>query len=301
MIAVRQRLACFVWAAVAVAMAPMTASADDAPAVDARPVVPALDTVYLGDGRVLRGAVVDVVPHVALEFQLANGELVVIPHEQVMRFERGPRVPVAPLPRPDAAARRVKSAGWVHIDTPTTASLERAEPYGPQPGAWVTVCVAPCDRPLPTDGAYRIVGAGLKTSDAFGLGMIDGESATLHVHGASPAGFHAGIATLVAGPSLALATTVAIVLVGSVARSEPLSDGERTAVELSLGAGLVSALVGAALLVVNASTSVSQDVVPVPSGTASLLPRLGPREGTLEGTRAALRPVAEAPLVTLHF
>jgi hypothetical protein len=272
--------------ALAVALAlPARALADDAPS----------DAVYLADGRVLHGTVVDVIPNVALELQLANGDLAVVPREQVMRFEH---TASPPKPRLEGPSRTVRSAGWVHIDAPTTTSLEWSNPHGREPGGWVTVCAGPCDRPLPTDGAYRISGEGLKTSDAFALGVDPGESETLHVHGASRAASKAGLLTLIVGPALAIATSFAIVMVGPVAKSEPLDDGGRTAIEVSLGAGLASALVGAGLLLANTTTSVSQDVVPLASGPTGSLPSHGAREAA---TAAAPRLIAGAPLFTLRF
>src|SRR5258708_2938290 len=52
----------------------------------------------------------------------------------------------------------------VHIDSPSAVDLEHDDG-----SKWVVVCTSPCDKALPASGEYRINGAGVRASSAFGI------------------------------------------------------------------------------------------------------------------------------------
>jgi hypothetical protein len=217
--------------------------------------------VYLADGRVLRGKFVDVTAGVGVQVRVAvstsEGEVVTIPRQDVMRFERTPSTgPVSSGPhlsKPDGP----RSGGWVHLEAQDGAILQRVGTGG----AWVSVCATPCDRALPVDGVYRIDGSDLKASTPFALSVKPGEYESLRVSGASRGAFTAGIVTLAVGPAIGIGVTLAIVGGNLASDSGGVHGTERTVMDLSLGAAAVSVVVGIGLLVFNASTGVSQDVV----------------------------------------
>lgn len=82
---------------------------------------------------------------------------------------------VAPAPQPPG------ELGIVHLETSDDVELEMQ-----QSGQWITVCHAPCNRPLPLDANYRINGSGIRTSAPFRLQrgatnlLVDASSSTLH-------------------------------------------------------------------------------------------------------------------------
>ena len=223
---------------------------------------PEPDVVYLTDGGILRGTVVEVIPDVEVRIRLATGEVTVVPRRSILHFEH-----LAPVPEEVALApfHASRAVSWVHIEDADEATLEHS---GPDQG-WMAVCSAPCDRALPTDGIYRIVGPRLQTSRAFALGARGGEYETLHVHGGSHRAVTGGILLLALGPPLSL--SVAFSMVG-VSRLEgdgaPLTPVERTVEQASLLAGGIAAVAGVVMIFTNLSTGVSQTVLPAPPTSA---------------------------------
>jgi hypothetical protein len=272
------------------AFAPGLARADESAAGGPDDVV-----VYLLDGRVVRGRLVDMAPGVGMRIRTqdatelaspdsaaqpgadpgADGEVHVIPRQEIMRFERLPvpasasqgappegspsQASVAQGAAPDRTVARStpRPTGWVHLEGEGAAVVQRAHTNG----TWTGVCIAPCDRALPLDGVYRIDGRGLKTSTPFALRAGPGDYETLRVHGASRGAFTAGVVLLAAGPAAGTGVTLAVVGLHSANGSGPLQGTDRTVVDVSLGAAAASAVIGIGLLILNASTGVSQDVV----------------------------------------
>jgi hypothetical protein len=283
--ALRPARAAVVAAALAL-LAPGLAHADDTAAAGPDDVV-----VYLVDGRVARGRFVDMTPGVGMRIRTqdatelgspeapadpgTDGEVHMIPRQEIMRFERlpapAPTSQAAPAegspsqasiaqgtaPGGTAARNRPRPTGWVHLEGEDAAVVARAHTSG----AWTGVCAAPCDRALPLDGVYRIEGRGLKTSTPFALRAGPGDYETLRVHGASRGAFTAGVVLLAAGPAAGIGVTLGVVGQHLASGSGPLQGTDRTVVDVSLGAAAASVVIGIGLLVLNASTGVSQDVV----------------------------------------
>ncbi len=213
------------------------------------------DVVYLADGRVLRGTIVEATPDVGVRIRLPTGEVLAVARRELLHFEH-----TAPPPEehPSEAARAAHPpAGWVHIEGSEGATLEHA---GRGPG-WVPVCSSPCNKAVPTGGVYRIVGPDLKTSNAFSLNVRDGEYETLHVHGASHSATTGGIVILAVGLPLSLTVAFGAVGYSALEGRGSLSPVARTVEQTSLLAGAISTLFAAGLLVANLTTDVSQTVV----------------------------------------
>lgn len=313
------------------AFAPGLARADDSAAGGPDDVV-----VYLVDGRVVRGRLVDLAPGVGMRVRTqdatglappdspgepgADGEVHEIPRQEIMRFERLPSsgsapqgplpegspsvsvAPVAPAPPLDgSAARRTPPTGWVHLEGEDAAVVQRAHTSG----AWTGVCTAPCDRALPLDGVYRIDGPGLKTSTPFALRAGPGDYETLRVHGASRGAFTAGVVLLAAGPAAGIGVTLGVVGLHIANGSGPLRGTDRTVVDLSLGAAAASVVIGIGLLVLNASTGVSQDVVaprqPLPPDDAKAPAWSDAGPGAARSAAQAPTPIIGVPLIAGRF
>jgi|HubBroStandDraft_1064217.scaffolds.fasta_scaffold133323_2 hypothetical protein len=105
----------------------------------------------------------------------------------------------------------------VHIDAPAPVDLEASHPDG----TWVTVCSSPCDRGVPSDGAYRIRGAGIAMSSTFRLQAGDlraGERLTMRVDPSSGGRAGGVVLTVVGVVGLApIAGVTALIAVGEIA------------------------------------------------------------------------------------
>jgi hypothetical protein len=143
--------------------------------------------------------------------------------------------------------------------------------------AWDTICTAPCDVAAPTDGAYRVAGAGYRPSALFALRTHAGESETLRVRPASKARYVIGWVALGAG-SAGVAVPLGIVFsypfLALAGLTPTFSKTEITGLVIAGGAGLVVGGTGLALVLGNRSTTVEQEVdrPPVPQVTAIQVP-----------------------------
>lgn len=128
------------------------------------------------------------------------------------------------------------------------------------------VCQSPCDKPVPGDVKYTVVGG--RPSSSFTLVGDDGHAA-LSVHKASSGKFWAGVG--VAGLGAGLIGAGIGVLVYGVNHKTPIAGNDGTDTDtaytdrMSLGAGLcvagvVAAVVGTYYIINNASTKVRGDV-----------------------------------------
>jgi hypothetical protein len=97
----------------------------------------------------------------------------------------------------------------VHVDSPSAVDLEHDDG-----SKWVVVCTSPCDKALPASGEYRINGAGVRASSAFGI--EPGSKRTLSVEPGS-SGAHTGalVVTIVGGVGLLPAVGVSVLVLGA--------------------------------------------------------------------------------------
>jgi hypothetical protein len=268
---------------------------------------PEPDVLYRTDGGVLRGTVVEIIPDVEVQIRLATGVVVTIARPYILHFEHLAPAPVEAALPPAAAHVSTGARGWVHIENSEEATLEHA---GSEHG-WIAVCSSPCDKALPTDGMYRIVGPNLETSRAFALGARGGEYETLHVHGGSHRAVTSGILVLALGVPLSLSLAFSMVGVSRLGSGGPLTPTERTIEQSSLLAGGVAALAGAAMILTNLGTDVSQTVMPAPPTSpvppygggagASTLGKEARQDARTLGAAIPPAPAIETPLFAVRF
>ncbi|HEY1694582.1 MAG TPA: hypothetical protein VGG39_20570 [Polyangiaceae bacterium] len=210
------------------------------------------DVVFLKNGGVLRGTVVDAIPDSQVRIQLATGEIATIPWGAMARLEYGKASggqPPPPPPPPPAGG----PAGTVvlHVEGADDAEVEM-RPH--DEGTWTTVCSGRCDRALPVGAAYRIAGGGMRPSKAFHL---DGSAGRVNVtvNPASTGWFVAGIVLVPVGGATMLIGGL-IGLLGDATGDQSASSSGGVAFLVGL-AGLVGGIV---LIVSNARSGVSLEV-----------------------------------------
>jgi hypothetical protein len=222
------------------------------------------DVIYMRNGGILRGTIIDAIPGAQARIQLATGEIATVPWPDIGRIEHGSETPrpttPSPVPPPPRPPLRSSATVWVHMEGPDEARLQE-DTTGD--GNWQTVCAPPCDAQLPVAPDYRIEGGGLKTSSVFKIAGAPGEHVTITVNGGSKAWFVLGIVITPIGGLLALIGSV-IGLAGSVAASEP-GAGQQAANNVAATGWVTfavggAALVGGILLIINnAKTSTTQE------------------------------------------
>jgi hypothetical protein len=239
------------------------------------------DVVYLKNGGILRGTIIDAVPNERVRMQLATGEIATVAWADVGRIEHGgdgskttvttPGASAA-TPAPAAAADKgtlspAQSLVWVHIEGSDDAQLEQ-DTSGQDD--WAVVCSAPCDKQLSTGYWYRISGGGIRASKQFALQGTPGQRETLTVSPASKGWFIVGVVAVPVGAIVAYFGLI-FGLVGSAASwaTESTANGTQTTqAPAGLAAtgwtmfalGAVAAVGGLVLTIANWKTGVSQDI-----------------------------------------
>jgi hypothetical protein len=248
------------------------ATAQPQPASRALAASPGSDVIYLKNGGILRGTIIDAIPNAQARIQLATGEIATVPWSEVSRFEHAstaPAAPAAPAPAPPPASRSEPSKReaapvglTVHIDSPSAVELQHKGPLnggsdGETP-TWHTVCSSPCDRRLPSEGHYRIVGDGARPSRDFMLPEGTG-TVTLAVSPSSSGWFVGGIVLMSVG-GITMLVGLLIGLVGSLASTVDSSGTAQdwaTGGWAAFGLGAAGLIVGIIALASNVHTGVT--------------------------------------------
>ena len=239
------------------------------------------DVIYMKNGGILRGTIIDAIPDAQARIQLATGEIATVPWQAIDRIEHGstgsgrpsPPAPAPAPPTPGPPAPRVYAPSamvWVHVEGADGAILEMDRASD---GTWETACRAPCDVQVPVTAEYRVGGSMLKQSGVFRLRGQQGDRVTVTVSGGSKAWLVVGI---VITPVAGLVTLVAALvgLAGSVQASAGAAGCYNGTCAQANGdasnaatVGWVTALIGAAvtvggiiLIANNAKTGVTVDL-----------------------------------------
>jgi hypothetical protein len=251
------------------------------------------DAVYLKDGGMIRGTIIEVIPGNHASVQLADGRIATIRWDMVDHIDRGtaakPPVttpPPAALP-PAATPPPAASMVMVHIDADADVILEQQVAGGRWAGGeWRDVCQAPCDMSLPTNTMYRVGGPGVKSSRPFSI-EASGGKAVLDVHGASSGAFAGGIVLVSLGP-LAILVGSLVALVGAAENASDCSfvssscsssrgDGLVAGGLVTLGIGVAATVIGGVLIGTNSRTKVGQPLAGVAKlSEKDILKTLGP-------------------------
>jgi hypothetical protein len=230
-------------------------SAPPAAAQAARPSVASAgtDAIYLKNGGMHRGTIIDAIPGSQARIQLATGEIATVPWSEVARIEHASAAPAAappvqpaqPAPSPGAARAPAGTEGGVllHIESPATVSLQRPIPgtEGKRPD-WLTVCTSPCDARVPP-GRYRIAGDGVRPSGDFVVPAT--AQATLTVSPGSKGWFVGGIVLLSVGAPVLLVG----LLIGAVSSIIATADAPNPTADDWAHGGWTAAFLGGAAMI----------------------------------------------------
>lgn len=308
------RRACL--AAVCVLVSAATARADDTPApaeptVAPPPVPPAAskgtDTIYLKNGGIVRGTIVEAIPDRPARIQLVTGEIWSIGWTYVDHVVVGSGASSAPPASAGPSAPpgpAVPSGPMVrlHVESPRKVEI-MGHPLDGSP--WVTVCSGACDKLVPLGWEYETNAEGVKSSPPFVLKADAGGTATVHVDPGDKSAFSFGVAGLGVG---AVAAVVGLVVtnVGAqghnttttngVTTTQPVDPATLPAGIVTLSIGALMAIIGGIVAVENSSTTVTQVS---PRTAQAALPPLHFVDAPREGLR--LPDVATSTLVDLRF
>src|ERR1700722_11812890 len=220
------------------------------------------DAVYMKNGGVVRGTLVDAVPGRPVQIQLATGEIWSIAWEFVDRV--APASAASASPGAPAASVPTGPMVRLHVDAPRNIEIsghasERAE--------WVPVCSGACDQEVPAGWEYQARGAGIKASAPFVLSADGGGARTVHVDPSDKGAFTMGIVGVCAGGPSAL-LGLRLTPIGAPGHTTQTQDGVTTTQPVSpsvlpaglvvLGVGVVITIVGGVVALNNASTTVTQ-------------------------------------------
>jgi hypothetical protein len=208
-----------------------------------------------------------------------------------------PEATSATTERTEAPAAEATAANGVvlHVTSPETVSVENSDTGS-------VVCTSPCDKTVSSSARYRIGGG--RPSPDFVLTSSNGR-ADVKVKPASPAKFWTGVGALALG-GLLIAGGVGVLVYG-VENRPAVAGGDGTETDntftdtMSVGTslailGTVSALLGGAIVLSNASTKVRGDL-----NTARLSPQVAPSARAASATAVVLPKITSAPLFTGTF
>ena len=266
------------------------------------------DVIYLKNGGLLRGTIIDAIPNSQARIQLATGEIATVPWQEINRIEQAAGKASTAASAATTKAPAAASSVWVHIEGADDVRLQQDRTGDDD---WMTVCSAPCDKELPTAFYYRVVGDGIKASSEFTLHAQPGEHESIEVHGASKAWFIIGIVAIPIGLVVAYiglfvgfigtaASTINSVNGASTTNSDNAAGVGWTMLALGLGA----AVGGLVLAIVNAKTGTTQRLGNPSPTTGLLLSDAWKRVPTWRDPSAeqrALPPVLAAPIFAGTF
>jgi hypothetical protein len=263
-----------------------------APAVP-RPV--GNDTVYLKDGGMVRGTIVDALPGAQVRIQLVTGEIDTLPWTEIDHLDRGN---TAASPGP-AAAPRYEVV--LHVEAPPGVVVQQDVTND---DGWQTVCEAPCDKALSTAFNYRVTGGGIKSSSDFTLNSsLTHEN--LVVDGASTTAFVLGVVAMAGGVVIAyvgLIVTYAGELSGAFDSGNTSTQGTVSGGLTMMGVGALAAVTGLVVAVVNGKTKVTVPTDRQQGGTRVAPSWAGvPSSSPATAERRLLPPVAGIPLFSGRF
>jgi hypothetical protein len=206
------------------------------------------DVVYLKDGGLMRGTLIDVLPGAQARIQLVTGEVHTLPWEEIDHIDRGAN-PSLPVAGPPAAASQV----LLHVEAPVGVVVQQDVTNSDN---WQTVCTAPCDKLLSTAFAYRVSGAGIRASSDFTLGP-PGSSERLVIDPASKGAYVLGVLGMGVGAVLAYVGLIVAALSTGDDDGGNGSGGSASGGLIMMGVGAVAAVGGLVLALTNGKTRVT--------------------------------------------
>jgi hypothetical protein len=226
------------------------------------------DVIRLKDGGMMRGTIVEILPgdHATIVLA-ASGTSAIVSWAGIERIERidrnrppapeaapSPGTPAAPSSPSATTIPTNEPAVLVHIESKYAATLVRK--VGDQ------TCDAPCDRLLPLNGSYRIVGPKIHSSGWFQLEGSPGDRVVIDVSPGLKSTFTVG--GIIGGAGILAAVIGAYVIdIANVNNTNTGQTGWRSGDTIGgamiLG-GLGVAAVGGVLMWTNRSSAGAQEV-----------------------------------------
>jgi hypothetical protein len=167
------------------------------------------DVIYLRNGGVLRGTILDITPNVHARIELESGEILTVSRLDTMRIEHlAEAAPVKAIPETDDG--NLREMVWVDLEGPPGARLE--QDLGALQREWETACIAPCTAHLSTGFKYRVSGAQGGPSAEFFLAASNGQHELIRTRSPSKGWFVVGWVGIGAGALTLLAVAAELEL-----------------------------------------------------------------------------------------
>jgi hypothetical protein len=217
------------------------------------------EAVYLRDGGMLRGTIIEIITDDHVTISLANGQTARVDWSLVARIERREKAPGAGAP---GTAPPAKTA-VVHIESERSVRLEALS--GEK--SYSFVCTSPCDKAVDLGAQYRIAGDGVRTSRAFSIEGQQGQRIVIEVDPGSKAAFVGGIVLV----SLSPVVSIVGLLIWALNSVDGSEGGRTVGIGIALG-GLLGLTGGIIMIATNASTKQTQSAA-APAPHAAAVPR----------------------------
>jgi hypothetical protein len=268
------------------------------------------DVVFLRNGGMLRGRILELLPGHSVTIAIETGQVRVLVWDAVERVlvAPTPQVPLAPGAAPSVAPAPAPSTDTpsppmrgplvhVHIASSKHVILNRRIQEG---GAWAHACDSPCDQDLPLGDEYEIAGLGSGPTSAFRLRGEPGQSLTITVSPPSVGGEIAG-GVLIGAGALVGYVTLFVALVESACPQGSGCDMTGAAVMGLSSLGAIA--LGAVIVGLSAGTDISQSsasaMLPQPRASSPFLRE--PIWKTREASELPEGPSFVVPLFTKTF
>jgi hypothetical protein len=243
-----------------------------APAAATAPVPPAAskgpDTIFLKNGGIVRGTIVEAIPDRPARIQLVTGEIWSIAWMYVDHVVTAASGTAAAAPAPGPP---VPSGPMVQLHVDASRSVEIIG-HPSDSAEWIPICSGACDKPVPVGWEYQARGTDMKASPTFFLKASPGGTANVHVDPGNKSLFTLGIVGVCIGGPISLIGLI-VTEVGAVGHYTSTDDGVTTTHTVSpstlptglgiLGVGLALAAAGMIVTLENASTGVTQPAAQV--------------------------------------
>ena len=232
------------------------------------------DVIYLKNGGMVRGTLIDATPERPARIQLVTGEVSTIAWSDVDHVVTAAAAAAPPAP-PAAAGPTVR----LHVESPRELEIVGRANDGAD---WAPMCGGACDKAVPAGWEYQARGDGVKPSAPFVLKAGASGAASVHVDPASKGAFILGMIGVVGGGSVGLLGLM-LTAIGASGHVTQTVNGVTTTQPVDPGvlpAGIVIMVVGVAALVTGGVVALNNWSTGVTQGSAG---------------------VALAPLQTQHF
>ncbi len=245
------------------------------------------DAIYLRNGGVVRGTLIEAVPDRPVRIQLVTGEIYTAAWKDVdhVMAASSAGTTVAGAGRSVEGSSPPVPSGpmtTLHVDSPRNVEIQ-GHPRDSE--EWITVCTGPCDKPVPIAWEYQVRGADVKASRVFTLQASPGTATSVRVDPGSRSALTLGVVSVCVGGPVALVGLI-VAAVGAKGSYEETRNGVTTTQQVGpatlpvglgiLGVGVAAVVAGGIVAVDNASTTVTPSGGAPSAATAAPLPAWPP-------------------------